>query len=54
MSGSDTNWEAHNVVNYAKLKEQYRVSELANDVNLTGVASEHNGKITRDYVDNLW
>ncbi len=31
-SGSKTNWEAHNVVNYAKLKEQYRVSELANDV----------------------
>ena len=31
-SGSNTNWEAHNVVNYAKLKEQYRVSELANDV----------------------
>ena len=31
-SDSKTNWEAHNVVNYAKLKEQYRVSELANDV----------------------
>ena len=31
-SGSKTNWEAHNVVNYAKLKEQYRVSELANGV----------------------
>ncbi|MDE6433431.1 MAG: hypothetical protein K2L07_04310 [Lachnospiraceae bacterium] len=31
-SGGKTNWEAHNVVNYAKLKEQYRVSELANDV----------------------
>lgn len=30
--GSNPNWEAHNVVNYAKLKEQYRVSELANDV----------------------
>lgn len=31
-SDSKTNWEAHNVVNYAKLKEQYRVSELANGV----------------------
>lgn len=26
------NWEAHNVVNYMQLKEQYRVCELANNV----------------------
>ena len=29
--GKEPNWEAHNVVNYAKLKEQYKVTELAND-----------------------
>ena len=30
--GSEPNWEAHNAANYAKLKEQYRVAELANDL----------------------
>ena len=46
-SDSKTNWEAHNVVNYAKLKEQYRVSELANNVVI-------NFKVDESLCDNLY
>ena len=47
--GSKTNWEAHNVVNYAKLKEQYRVSELANDAvdSITQTGALPNNYITK-------
>ena len=43
----DANWEAHNVVNYVKLKEQYRVSELANDV-IDSISET--GKLPSNYI----
>ncbi|NFG61462.1 ribonuclease [Clostridium botulinum] len=41
------NTEAHNVVNYAKLKEQYKVTEYANDV-VDSLKST--GKLPNDYI----
>lgn len=50
-----TNPEAHNVVNYAKLKEQYRVSEMANDIvdNLTTTGQLPSNYITKSQAKAL-
>ena len=49
------NPEAHNVVNYAKLKEQYRVSERANDIvdNLTTTGQLPSNYITKSQAKAL-
>ena len=48
--GAFNNNEAHNVVNYMKLKEQYRVTELANDAvdSLTQTGKLPSNYITKD------
>jgi len=49
------NPEAHNVVNYAKLKEQYRVAELGNDIvdNLNSTGQLPSNYITKNQAKAL-